>query len=403
MRKGTLYFLITHHSSLITPQEVFAMRMQKIMRSNRVSFVALAAVCAALLFAGAASTQTKKPITKQGLMNAVKINGLSTRELVLQIERRGVDFQLSSSDESDLQGVGARPEIIEAARSNYRPAVVATAPPRTTTAPPRTNTTAPAANVPDGPPLSKAEIVTMLQGGIPAARVEQFVEKRGVNFQVTSDVAREITAAGGNRSLVGAITEKSTADVASNTSGNDSPFGNASSAPNNNAPDYDDLIDRANSAAATQDYNGAIRYAQQAAQLDPQQPTAFSILGTVALYYSQNVSTAEQAMRAALERGGTAAFHVYHDHDGSFQTYCEGSFFVTKTGVSFKANDGRDTFEAEDSNIKEAKTNTFVGSQLGAFHIKPVQKINGRDNFNFAPGTRNKAEAQLIIRMISGY
>ena len=379
------------------------MTTQKFWRS-RVSFIAAALASAALLFAGAASTQTKKPITKQGLINAVKINGLTTRELVQQIERRGVDFQMSASDESDLQGVGARPEIIEAARSNYRPAVVTSAPPRTTTAPPRTTTTtAPAANVPDGPPLSKAEIVTMLQGGIPAARVEQFVEKRGVNFQVTPEVAREITAAGGNRSLVGAITERSTADVASNTSAGDTPFGPASGGPANDAPDYDDLIDRANSAASSQDWNGAIRYAQQAAQLDPQQPTAFSILGTVALYYSQNVSTAEQAMRAAIERGGAAAFHVYHDHDGSFNSYCEGSFFVTKTGVSFKANDGRDTFEAEDSNIKEAKTNGFVGAQLGAFHIKPVQKINGRDNFNFAPGTRNKAEAQLIIRMISGY
>ena len=94
---------------------------------------------------------------------------------------------------------------------------------------------------------------------------------------------------------------------------------------------------------------------------------------------------------------------VYHDHNGGFTDYCEGSFFVTKTGVSFKANDGRDTFDAEDSNIKEAKVNGFVGSQFGAFHIKPVQRINGRDNFNFAPNTRNKAEAQLIIRLISGY
>ncbi|MDT5269809.1 MAG: hypothetical protein QOH49_1995 [Acidobacteriota bacterium] len=380
------------------------MRKQKSLRSSRVTAFALAAVCAALLFAGAASTQTaKKPITKQGLVNAVKINGLSTQELVQQIQRRGVDFELTSADESDLQSVGARPEIIEAARSNYRPAaapVVTRVNP--TNVPPRSNTTGPAANVPNGPPLSKSEIVTMLQGGISPARVEQFVEKRGVNFQVTPEIAREITAAGGNRSLVGAITEKSTAETASNNGG-DSPFGPATNPTAAGAPDYDDLIDRATSAVSTQDYNGAIRYAQQAAQLDPQRPTAHSILGTVALYYSQNVSTAEQEMRAAIERGGTAAFHVYHDHNGSFSDYCEGSFFITKTGVSFKANDGRDTFDAEDSNIKEAKVNGFVGSQLGAFHIKPVQKINGRDNFNFAPNTRSKAEAQLIIRLISGY
>ena len=385
------------------------MRTQKVLRGSRVTFLALAASCAALLFAGAASTQTgKKPIKKQGLIDAVKINSLSTRELVQHVERRGVSFEMTPEAEAELRAVGARPEVIEAARANYRPeAAPAAATPRVnTSSPPRpTNTTAPAAAaVPDGPPLSKAEIVTMLQGGIAPGRVEQFVEKRGVNFQVTPAVAREITAAGGNRSLVGAITEKSTSEAAANNAGrDDSPFGAANGAPAAGAPDYDDLIDRATAAVSSQDFGGAIRHAQQAAQLDPQQPTAFSILGTVALYYSQNVSTAEQAMRAAIERGGAAVFHVYHDHDGSFNSYCEGSFFVTKTGVSFKANDGRDTFDAEDANIKEAKVNGWVGVQLGAFHIKPAQKINGRDNFNFAPNTRSKAESQLIIRLISGY
>jgi hypothetical protein len=382
------------------------MRPKKVLRSSRVSLVALLAACAALLFAGGASTQTK-PISLEGLVKSVRINGLTTRELVAHIQRRGVGFEMTPDAEAELQAAGARPEIIEAARANYRPAAAPATPTRpASTAPTRPVNTAPSANVPDGPPLSKSEIVTMLQGGIAPARVEQFVEKRGVSFQVTPEIAREITAAGGNRSLVGAITEKATADVASNgnSGGDDSPFGlstNTSAA--GSAPDYDDLIDRATSAVSMQDYGGAIRYAQQAAQLDPKQPTAFSILGTVALYYSQNVSTAEQAMRAAIERGGAAAFHVYHDHAGNFSSYCEGSFFVTKTGVSFKANDGRDTFDAEDSNIKEAKVNAWVGSEFGAFHIKPVQKINGRDNFNFAPNTRSKAESQLIIRLISGY
>ena len=381
------------------------MTTQKILRSSRVPLVALLFACGALMFAGGASTQTK-PISLEGLVKSVRINGLTTRELVNHIERRGVAFEMTPAAEAELQAAGARPEIIEAARANYRPAVAATPARPVNTTPTHTNaTTTTASNVPDGPPLSKSEIVTMLQGGIAPARVEQFVEKRGVSFQVTPEIAREITAAGGNRSLVGAITERATADVASNgnSGGDDSPFGPATDASASGAPDYDDLIDRATSAVSSQDFPGAIRYAQQAAQLDPQQPTAFSILGTVALYYSQNVSTAEQAMRAAIERGGAAAFHVYHDHDGNFGNYCEGSFFVTKTGVSFKANDGRDTFDAEDSNIKEAKTNAWVGAQFGAFHIKPVQKINGRDNFNFAPNTRSKAESQLIIRLIQGY
>jgi hypothetical protein len=374
--------------------------------SSRVLFVALASALAATLLASVASMQAKKPISRKGLVDAVKINGLSTAELLQQIQTRGVGFEMTPDAGAELRPVGARPEIIEAARSNYRAPVDATAATTTpsrpsNTQPPRSNAGPP---VPAGPPLSKNEIITMLQGGISSARVEQFVEARGVTFALTPDITGEIRAAGGDRSLIGAITEKGPAQQTANNSSNSSPFGAESAQPAaNSAPDYDDYIDRASSAISSQDWNSALNYAQQAARLDPSQPRAYTLLGTMLLYVRRDVAGAEQAMRAAIERGGTAAFHVYHDHDGAFGQYCEGSFFITKAGVSFKANDGRDTFETDDSNIKEAKVNTFMGAQVGAFHIKPVQKINGRDNFNFAPATQNRAEADLIIRLIKAY
>jgi tetratricopeptide (TPR) repeat protein len=249
----------------------------------------------------------------------------------------------------------------------------------------------------------------MLQGGIPSARVEQFVEARGVTFSVTPDTTAEIKAAGGDRSLLGAISEKAPQQAASAGNGRptlnrrsaetSSPFENASSG----GMDYDDYIDRVSSSWSARDWNSAIGFAQKAAEIDPSRPQAYQYLGTMLLYARQDYQGAQAAMRAAIERGGSAAFHVYHDHTGNFQQYCEGTLFVSKAGVSFKANDGRDTFETEDSNIKEAKTNGFVGAALGAFHIKPVQEINGRGNFNFAPNTRNKTEAQLIINLIGAY
>jgi hypothetical protein len=382
------------------------MKTDRTGRTGRVLLAPLVAALAFTLFASSAWTQAKKPISRKGLVDAVKINGLSTAELIQQINQRGVAFEMTPDAEAELRSVGARPEIIEAARSNYRaPAAAASTPVSrpANTPPPRSNNTG--QPVPQGPPLSKNEIVTMLQGGIPSARVEQFVEARGVTFALTPDITSEIKAAGGDRSLIGAITEKGPAPQTADNSGSPSPFGPEGSQPAAaaGAPDYDDFIDRASSAISSQDWNSALNYAQQAARLDPAQPRAYTLLGTMLLYVRNDYGGAEQAMRAAIERGGTAAFHVYHDHDGAFGQYCEGSFFVTKAGVSFKANDGRDTFETDDSNIKEAKTNTFMGAQVGAFHIKPVQKINGRDNFNFAPATRNKAEAELIIRMIKAY
>ena len=377
--------------------------MSKLSRTlfKKACALALASAAAALLALSPSAQTTKKPISRTGLVNAVKINGLSTNELVGEIRTRGVAFEMTADAEQELRSVGARPEVIEAARDNYRsPAVAASTPARTTTTPPRTNT---GAAVPSGPPLSKNEIVTMLQGGIASSRVEQFVEVRGVSFAVTPEITAEIKSAGGDRSLIGAITEKSTAQ--SSDTGSESPFGNngGNTTAANSGPDYDDYMDRVSSSWSARDWNSAITYAQQAVQLDPSRPQAYQYLGTMLLYTRNDFAGAEQAMRAAIERGGSAAFIVYHDHTGNFSEYCQGTFFVTKSGVSFKADNGVDTFETVDSNIKEAKTNGFVGSQFGAFHIKPVEQINGRGNFNFAPNTRNKAEAQMIIRLITAY
>ena len=81
------------------------------------------------------------------------------------IERRGVDFEVTGADESDLQAVARAPKVIAAARANYRPL----------RRPSRTRRHAAPEHDDDddnrvgerahGPPLAKSEIVTMLQGG----------------------------------------------------------------------------------------------------------------------------------------------------------------------------------------------------------------------------------------------
>src|ERR1043165_589340 len=81
--------------------------------SSRVLFVALASALAATLLASSASMQAKKPISRKGLVDAVKINGLSTAELLQQIQTRGVGFEMTADAEAELRQVGARPEIIE--------------------------------------------------------------------------------------------------------------------------------------------------------------------------------------------------------------------------------------------------------------------------------------------------
>jgi len=84
---------------------------------------------------------------------------------------------------------------------------------------------------------------------------------------------------------------------------------------------------------------------------------------------------------------------------------------ITRTNVTFRADDGRDTFEAADSLVKEIKTNKVSGGafgmllggkNIGAFHIK-VRFGNDSRNYNFAPLTSKKAEAELIIALVKAY
>jgi hypothetical protein len=117
-------------------------------------------------------------------------------------------------------------------------------------------------------------------------------------------------------------------------------------------------------------------------------------------------------MRRAVELGGSASFRVFHDHaGGSFKETCAGTLFVTKTNVTFKADNGLDTFEAEDTLIREIKTNSIAGGafgallggrDLGAFHIK-VRRDKETKNYNFAPLTKKKNESELIITLVKSY
>jgi tetratricopeptide (TPR) repeat protein len=293
----------------------------KLKAEQLIGFALLAA--ALLLFPAGAAAQARRPITRDGLVKAVRINGLSTSELVQQIQSRGVAFQMTPDAEAELRAAGARPEVIAAARSNYRPA---------------------------------------LAGG-----------------------GARRPPAGSSRSTL--------------TS-------------SHRGPDYDELTDQATAAYDARDVSRATQLLQQAIQLNPQQPRAYQLLGFTQLYLQSNIAEAEKNMRKAIELGGSASFRVFHDHlNGTFNQTCAGTLFVTRANVTYRADDGRDTFEATDSLIKEIKTNKVSGGafgmllggkNLGAFHIK-VKFGSDSKNYNFAPLTNKKAESELIIVLVKAY
>lgn len=69
-----------------------------------------------------------KPITKRGLLDALKIGGLTTPELVRKLKERGVNFAITPDVEDELRKAGASTEVIAAARDNYHGPAPASAP-----------------------------------------------------------------------------------------------------------------------------------------------------------------------------------------------------------------------------------------------------------------------------------
>ena len=347
--------------------------------------VAAAASMGAAQYKGAAAT-------KDGLVKALRSHQFQTREFVNLIQNNGVDFQVTPEIERELVSAGARPQMIAAARANYRaPAVAATK-----TAATRTTTTGPQLSRPTGEPMGKTEIISLLANGVADERVRSNVEARGVNFKASPGDKQDIRSAGGSVALANLV-EQSYLDLNTSTT-------SSSSSQQASTVSYDDLINLAIQYIASAKYAEAGQALDKAVALDPTQPRAYQIVGFALLYGGGDITLAEQFMRKAIELGGSATFRVIHDDDGTFTKFCTGSLFVAKDTVRYESDDNGHTFETANDDIKSAKMQggfrQLFNNRVGAFNIKLKSGDKDSKNYNFAPGSGAEVESRLILRLI---
>ncbi len=326
------------------------------------------------------------PVKKEKLVSVLRSRQLQTREIVNVIKSNGVDFKVTDLIEAELKGAGARPEVIAAARSNYR----AGAP-----TPVQTGKTAPGKTF-TGQPMTKDSIVTLLNNGVADAQVRTNVTNRGVNFKPTPSDKTEIKSAGGSSALITLI-DKSYNNPNQGSAGNNDTGGGSSS--------YDALVDKAVNEYDTQkNVAASISTLQAAIALNAAESRAYQLLGFSYLYGQKNFAEAEKYMKLAIDRGGSAVFRVYHDHGALMTVVCNGSLFVARDTVRFESDDNIHTFETFDKDIKEVKMgNKFASvfnAKQGSFKIVLKTGENDSKNYNFAPSTNDSQESKMIIRMI---
>lgn len=79
-----------------------------------------------IILAGSGFGQYKgKAVKKDILLNVLRSHQLQTRDIVKVINSNGVDFRVTPAVEQELSAAGARPEVIAAAKANFRGAAAA--------------------------------------------------------------------------------------------------------------------------------------------------------------------------------------------------------------------------------------------------------------------------------------
>ena len=333
------------------------------------------------------------PATKDGLIKALRSHQFQTRDFVNLIQSNGVDFVMTPAIEQELVAAGARPQMIAAAKSNYRASSVEKPAGTSNTG----NNRKPSKT---GTPLSKDAIVALLENGVADTKVRSDVEARGVNFKATAKDKTDIRGAGGSVALANLV-ERSYLNPNENAAGaNDIASGGSNK--------YNNLIDLAiqqydvqkNSAAA-------IETLKQAIALDPAQPRAYQQAGFAYLYGQKNFKDAENYMQQAIDHGGSAVFRVTHDH-GMVGSSCEGSLFIARDTVRYESDDNKHTFETADANINKVKMDkglfstfsTALKNKGGAFRFELKTGDNDSKNYVFTPKTNESEESKMIIRLI---
>jgi len=93
------------------------MNSQIVLQQIRVAVVFLLGCCLST------TGQSTKPLTFPGLVDALRMHGLTNAELAQIVKARGVDFQLTPERSSELKSAGADTPLLSAIAAAYRGAV----------------------------------------------------------------------------------------------------------------------------------------------------------------------------------------------------------------------------------------------------------------------------------------
>ena len=166
-------------------------------------------------------------------------------------------------------------------------------------------------------------------------------------------------------------------------------------------PDYERRVADAASIGADEP-NRAIFRLEHIAAAEPGRPEAYETLAAIHLRQG-DFYQAYEMFDSAIRNGGKATFSMMHDHargnfDAGAKATCVGELTIQPEELTFEGADGH-RFATSWAELREAGSNRFFGSSIGGFHVKVTADGKSR-NFNLAPRSRDKREANIILDLL---
>jgi len=148
--------------------------------------------------------------------------------------------------------------------------------------------------------------------------------------------------------------------------------------------------------------NRAIFRLEHIAAAEPGRPEAYETLAAIHLRQG-DFYQAYEMFDSAIRNGGKATFSMMHDHtrgnfDAGANATCVGELTIQAAELTFEGADGH-RFATSWAELREAGSNRFFGSSIGGFHVKVTADGKSR-NFNLAPRSRDKREANIILDLL---
>jgi hypothetical protein len=258
--------------------------------------------------------------------------------------------------------------------------------------------------------LTKDEVLELLNGAVPSARVADIARERGIEFPMTRGTESQLREAGASPGLLKVLRELAPRPPVAPTSAPEPSVPAPSAGPPvllieatpGGAQAYvdDEPVGTTSSEGrlkltrlAPGEHKVRLSLAgyrsyEQSVELSAGQTT--TVAASLEAAQTQVVPPSEPA-RVSTQTGATAnevavggstrvaSFAVAHDHGAAGSDYCLGVMAIGNGMIQYRSANGLHSFDFPLGAVKEAKKNDVYLAALGAFHIR----LKKGANYNF--------------------